>query len=388
MAEYDVVVVGAGPAGLCAAKSAAEKGAKTIILERNTSIGVPPESSALIHATPYTEEIVKSLPERVILQRPKRWCFYAPSGKRLKEAPRGQQGEALVLREEFYRELARQAIRAGAAVVLNTNVEGLIKEGGQTKGVVTNSKTLPKVMAKVVVAGGGIPSRHDGITHQEGMIRPDEAFRTSFIHDVVGVKGDPYALETVFGMDVRRHWTTLWPRGGDRYILTSNTLEQFEEMKKGKYFLGRKLRDAYQLWVHEYLVGNMGGLIMPNGIVRDGLILTGDAAGYEGIAHAVVSGRWAGDMAAQAVHSGDTSMENLMAYQKMCYAKLPYLNLVASIFKGGLTTMLKIRNLNSHEELERELTKMAEAGEFLDGEIECPTPEEMPDMTSVRAQSE
>ena len=45
-----MVVVGAGPAGSLAAKVAAEKGAKTIILERNQAIGIPPESSALFYA--------------------------------------------------------------------------------------------------------------------------------------------------------------------------------------------------------------------------------------------------------------------------------------------------------------------------------------------------
>jgi len=37
--DYDVVVVGAGPAGCLAAKYAAKNGAKTLIIEEHASIG-------------------------------------------------------------------------------------------------------------------------------------------------------------------------------------------------------------------------------------------------------------------------------------------------------------------------------------------------------------
>ena len=39
--DYDVVVVGAGPAGCLAAKYAAKNGAKTLIIEEHASIGSP-----------------------------------------------------------------------------------------------------------------------------------------------------------------------------------------------------------------------------------------------------------------------------------------------------------------------------------------------------------
>ena len=38
---YDVAVVGAGPAGSTAAKSAAENGASVLLIERKVDIGVP-----------------------------------------------------------------------------------------------------------------------------------------------------------------------------------------------------------------------------------------------------------------------------------------------------------------------------------------------------------
>ena len=39
--EYDVVVVGSGPAGSTTARFAAESGAKVLIVERRAEVGVP-----------------------------------------------------------------------------------------------------------------------------------------------------------------------------------------------------------------------------------------------------------------------------------------------------------------------------------------------------------
>jgi flavin-dependent dehydrogenase len=46
--DYDVVVVGAGPAGCLAAKYAAKNGAKTLIIEEHASIGSPVQCAGLL----------------------------------------------------------------------------------------------------------------------------------------------------------------------------------------------------------------------------------------------------------------------------------------------------------------------------------------------------
>ena len=48
--DYDVVVVGAGPAGCLAAKYAAKNGAKTLIIEEHASIGSPVQCAGLLSA--------------------------------------------------------------------------------------------------------------------------------------------------------------------------------------------------------------------------------------------------------------------------------------------------------------------------------------------------
>jgi flavin-dependent dehydrogenase len=46
--DYDIVVVGAGPAGCLAAKYAAKNGAKTLIIEERASIGSPVQCTGLL----------------------------------------------------------------------------------------------------------------------------------------------------------------------------------------------------------------------------------------------------------------------------------------------------------------------------------------------------
>jgi len=59
--EYDIAVIGAGPAGLMAAKSAAEKGLKTVVIEKRESVSTVTRSCCqlLILDENYPGETIK-----------------------------------------------------------------------------------------------------------------------------------------------------------------------------------------------------------------------------------------------------------------------------------------------------------------------------------------
>jgi len=364
MTEYDVIVVGAGPAGSSAAKAAAEKGARTIFIERHQSIGIPIRCSGTLYGTSFTEEIVASLPERIILQRHKYRRFYSHTGKLLQETNIAGRGECLIARDEFDLELARQAIRAGATVVVNTSVEGLLKEGGQIKGVVTNSKTMPHVLGKIVIAAGGDRSKRLGITKQEGMNIPDEEHFNGVYVEIAGVKdGDPEAQETHFWSVTHRNHTNLWAKGGDKYTLALDSLELFEHLKQLDYPLSRRLRDAYIIRLYGWTQGRLDGFQLPNGMVKDGLILAGNAGGWQGLIHACVSGRFAGEVAGEAIKEGNTSAERLRAYEEQCETTLPYARL-SCMTKGGEPDWITLHGLSSDAEIERWATERAEREEL------------------------
>ena len=62
---YDVIVVGAGPAGCCAAWTAASEGARTLILEEHTSIGIPRHCSGFLSGSSFTEKLLDRIDTQV-----------------------------------------------------------------------------------------------------------------------------------------------------------------------------------------------------------------------------------------------------------------------------------------------------------------------------------
>ena len=75
----------------------------------------------------------------------------------------------MVLREEFDKELARHAVRAGAELRLSTRVAGIWREDGQIKGVVT--KREDKIRGQIVIAADGLHALEKGIPIKKGLYR-------------------------------------------------------------------------------------------------------------------------------------------------------------------------------------------------------------------------
>ncbi len=67
MKEYDVIVVGAGPADCAAAKAASRQGISVIMIEEHPIIGVPRHCPGRLHSSSFTREILKDLDPRVIV---------------------------------------------------------------------------------------------------------------------------------------------------------------------------------------------------------------------------------------------------------------------------------------------------------------------------------
>ena len=65
MVDYDVIVVGAGPAGSMAAKYAQSNGARVLMIEEHSSVGEPVQCSGLISVRAYEGcEVPNSLDKR------------------------------------------------------------------------------------------------------------------------------------------------------------------------------------------------------------------------------------------------------------------------------------------------------------------------------------
>ena len=133
--NYDVAVVGAGPAGTVTARFAAELGAKVIIVERRQEIGVPVLCG---------EGVSRKIDDWNMLEG-KRWIassmdgarIYSPDGTMVKLSAdmAGNETGYVIYRDIFDQELGRQAAKAGAKIMMNTTATGLLKNNGKIKGI-------------------------------------------------------------------------------------------------------------------------------------------------------------------------------------------------------------------------------------------------------------
>jgi digeranylgeranylglycerophospholipid reductase len=324
MTEYDVIVVGAGPAGSAAAKEISSKGLKTIILEEHTAVGTPDHCWGLLPVVSrpaFTEEILKSMPKSIVLRKYKAMRVFAPSGKIAKEYSVVGKSDYLVRRSEFDKQLAIQAVNAGAHIKLNVRVTGLIKQGEKVIGVTTSSTGMPELHAKIVIGADGISASHKSTPKWSGLDQANRDFINGVTLELTNVRDmklDIYEWHT--GIFSKRGWVGLCPR--DEFSCTSDflSMEEFEQVKKGNYAISRKLRDAIPVrmtgWTHPWNLG--AGL--PKA-VGEGLMLVGSAANLLGIAPAIVSGRAAAEVAIESIRAGDVTAKKLSKYETM-YDKL------------------------------------------------------------------
>ncbi len=318
MKEYDVIVVGAGPAGCVAAKAASRHGVRVILIEEHQAIGSPRHCPGRLHSSSFTREIVKDLDPRVIVCEYRSRRYFAPSGKVIKETPLPAESVYQVQRDEFDRELARQAALAGAEIVLNTRVTGLYKEKAHIQGVTTASGNMPVVLGQVVIVASGTKGRLSGIPRQEALTQPGETPFGGFLVDLVGIRDIEHGvIETYLGAAFEMGINVLWTSNQHAGIIGFSDMNWYRRLLSGDSFAGRKFRDAHPVQIFGYMVGSAGGSKLEHP-VKTNLILVGDAAGFTSITHAIVSGRNAGDVAATSVQEGDTGEVSLLRYVDKC----------------------------------------------------------------------
>ncbi len=155
--DYDVVVVGGGPAGCMAASYAAKAGVTTLLLEEHATIGEPVHCAGLLSARTLKESELH-YPNRCASREINGAIIYSPSHELLLKSP--TQRAFAVRRELFDRELADAAAKAGAELVLRRRVKGV--RFGDRGCELTIATELPndtqKITARVVIGADGVRS--------------------------------------------------------------------------------------------------------------------------------------------------------------------------------------------------------------------------------------
>ena len=110
--DYDVLVVGGGPAGCATARDIAAEGFKVLVAEEHSAVGEPLQCSGLI--SPRALELSR-VSNQVVLNELKGALVYAPDNRIFNLVGERIYGLAID-RVAFDRELAVQARKAGADI--------------------------------------------------------------------------------------------------------------------------------------------------------------------------------------------------------------------------------------------------------------------------------
>ena len=276
--DWDVVVVGGGPAGLWFAKNAAEGGLKVLVLDRKKEIGTPVQCA---------EGFSKNGFQRLGIEVDDRWKGWEVSGAKV-YAPNGKYisipGEGYVIeRKIFEKEMAKLATRKGATVLAFHEVYDIIKEDGKVSGVRASFLGEERdFYANIIVAADGFESR---IARLAGLKTFQQAYHvdSGFEYQMAGINIDPENIHLFFGTKIApRGYVWIFPTDED----TANVgigIDGREE-KTARWYLDKWIEDHKNEYNFDdaSIIEVRGGGIPVGGLLKkmttDGLMVIGDAA--------------------------------------------------------------------------------------------------------------
>lgn len=317
---YDVIVVGAGPAGSVAARYAAQGGASVLMLERDREPGIPVRcAEGVSHngITPYIDIDPTWISAEISHAR-----LVGPSGK---GAFMYGNGKGYILeRRIFDTRLCELAVAAGATLITKADATGLIKEDGVVCGVeFTHMGVARKARCKIIIGADGVESR---VGRWAGMdtVLDLKDLDTCVQYMLEGIKVDPSYCEFQFGTQIAPGgYVWIFPKS-DHSANVGIGIAGDKASGKGPRdyldaFVSKRFPDASVTYT---VYGGVPTAFMKDEFIQDNVILAGDAARQVnpitggGIVQGMIGGHLAGETAAEAIKAQNYSRRFLMSYKK------------------------------------------------------------------------
>jgi len=351
MEKFDVIVVGAGLAGLAAAWTLAGEGVEAVVLERGDYPGAKNVSGGRLYLNPVRDlfpGLWDEAPlERAIVRegatlmaRNRSFTFHYTGSELRAERPQSYS----ILRSKFDRWLAERVEERGGMILAKTLVTDLVRENGRVCGVVAGGDEL---RADAVIACDGVlslipekaglraPGRpHDYAVGIKEVIRLDPAV----INDRFGV-GEGEGAAHLFAGDITKGLFG----GGFLYTnadsVSLGLVVSIEDIAREEaagdapaLFEAFKERPEIEPLIRGGQTVEYGAHVIPEGGYRalaglygDGILVAGDSAGFalnlgftvRGMEYALASGHFAARAVIEARRAGRFDAATLAAYRKL-----------------------------------------------------------------------
>ena len=323
--RYDLLVIGGGPGGAIAARTAAEKGLSACLVEKRPAIGVPVRCAEGIGKEALKEFIEPD--DRWISAEIRGAQIVAPDGTTmtLSQQMAGSKVGYILDRKVFDRELVWQAAMAGADVFVKTRAVAPILDDGRVRGAtVAFCGEERKVAADVVIAADGIESKFARWCGLDTTV-PMRELMSCAQYVLTDIDIDPHVTVFYFGNRIAPEgYTWIFPKGErTANVGIGISGRKSRDGHRARQLLDRFIADLFPRGkMIECIVGGVSVCRPLPCTVADGLEVVGDAARLSdpitggGIANAMITGRMAAEVAAEAIGKGDVTAGSLMRYDR------------------------------------------------------------------------
>ncbi len=323
--KFDLIVVGAGPAGSMAAKTAASSGLRVALLEKRQEIGSPVRCAGGVSRWRLSKMIKPD--SAWIDSEVKGARVYSPDGSNITISENREPDEVgyILDRKIFDRALALEAAQAGAEIFVKTSAVGLLKKNGALSGVCAKSSgNILNLEAPLIIGADGIESKVGRYAGIDTTLKPtDIEVCIQFLIRDDNIDDD--YCEFYLGNTIAPGgyvWSL--PRG--KSLANVGVCAQGSRHSSG---MAMKLLNDFiknhmpKAKIIEMVAGGVPASGRIKSTTADGVMLVGDAARqsdpftYAGIVNGMRAGIMAGEVAVKAMERGDASKRVLKNYENM-----------------------------------------------------------------------